>query len=718
VFTTLQILTAAAAATFTGGTGAAATAIATGLLGNIADRLWSQSSQSVLDRLLKVPNHDIERAMRQGLQQALRQLIQSWQKVQSDQRLGNLLLEAVEELDNGPAALLPLPQEVVHPGVTLSQVIDAAHTQILAALQTALDHVQSRKNRHSVPVPPEVADLWRRDGFPALSAQFLEALANDEVAFRKFVLLTGAKSDAGIDELLRLARNQTPSHYHRLPIPVPHFTGRQDLRQTLAALLRQPGQAALVYGEPGSGKTSLLNQLAQDLAAHFHSVLFLECGDISPAAAGIRWRELLPDYNPQFDADTQLRQAREWAAGRRLLLVLDDVRSDALRPVFEGVHASLLISAHDGGRFQLQPAHAIVGFTPLERQEFFAKALGPLYPTLQTALDPLAVQYEEQPYALAVVAGLLQAPGLTGAPERLQKLTLATLHHGRLDVPQLWRVAVGAADPVAQRYLAAVATAQGPDVVSRFAAEVAEIVEPDEEPDEEPVVADLLRRGLLRLTPGQRDETRSRVALHSLLREWLRGQFPGQPAAPDIARQHAHAVRSRFAAWKASAGTRWRPCHEVKAEAEAALRWSEREEPSLDFQRFAYAVYDAASDTGLLDLALAAERLRETHCDARQDRANLQASLGNQALILHARGQLDEAMALHQQKEAICRDLGDRAGLSRTLGNQALILHQQGARDEGHRRMREAYQGFRDLGMPVERDHVAGWLRNLFADEV
>jgi len=177
-------------------------------------------------------------------------------------------------------------------------------------------------------------------------------------------------------------------------------------------------------------------------------------------------------------------------------------------------------------------------------------------------------------------------------------------------------------------------------------------------------------------------------------------------------------VRSRFAAWEASAGTRWRPCHEVKAEAEAALRWSEREEPSPDFQRFAFAVYHAASDTGLLDLALAAERLRETHCDARQDRANLQASLGNQALILHARGQLDEAMALLKTQEAICRDLGDRAGLSRTLANQALILHQQGARDEGHRRMREAYQGFRDLGMPVERDHVAGWLRNLFADEV
>jgi len=75
-------------------------------------------------------------------------------------------------------------------------------------------------------------------------------------------------------------------------------------------------------------------------------------------------------------------------------------------------------------------------------------------------------------------------------------------------------------------------------------------------------------------------------------------------------------------------------------------------------------------------------------------------------------------MALLKKQEAICRDLGDRAGLSSSLANQSLILHQQGARDEGHRRMREAYQGFRDLGMPVERDQAAGLLRNLFADEI
>ena len=38
-------------------------------------------------------------------------------------------------------------------------------------------------------------------------------------------------------------------------------------------------------------------------------------------------------------------------------------------------------------------------------------------------------------------------------------------------------------------------------------------------------------------------------------------------------------------------------------------------------------------------------------------------SLGNQALILYARGDLDGAMALHKEQERICRELGNMDGL-------------------------------------------------------
>jgi hypothetical protein len=54
--------------------------------------------------------------------------------------------------------------------------------------------------------------------------------------------------------------------------------------------------------------------------------------------------------------------------------------------------------------------------------------------------------------------------------------------------------------------------------------------------------------------------------------------------------------------------------------------------------------------------------------------ANYAANLGNQALILRARGDLGGAMRLHQEQEAICRRLNDPAGLARSLINQASLL--------------------------------------------
>jgi hypothetical protein len=45
------------------------------------------------------------------------------------------------------------------------------------------------------------------------------------------------------------------------------------------------------------------------------------------------------------------------------------------------------------------------------------------------------------------------------------------------------------------------------------------------------------------------------------------------------------------------------------------------------------------------------------------DRAGLQASYGNQALILKDWGRLEDAMALRKKEEAIGLELSDRAGL-------------------------------------------------------
>jgi tetratricopeptide (TPR) repeat protein len=66
------------------------------------------------------------------------------------------------------------------------------------------------------------------------------------------------------------------------------------------------------------------------------------------------------------------------------------------------------------------------------------------------------------------------------------------------------------------------------------------------------------------------------------------------------------------------------------------------------------------------------------HSRQTSDLNSLQSALGNQAVILQARGDLGGAMTLHKEEEQICRKLSNLDGLSRTLGNQAVILHKRG----------------------------------------
>jgi hypothetical protein len=93
--------------------------------------------------------------------------------------------------------------------------------------------------------------------------------------------------------------------------------------------------------------------------------------------------------------------------------------------------------------------------------------------------------------------------------------------------------------------------------------------------------------------------------------------------------------------------------------------------------------------TGHLDEALSLREHLVKHYWQVGDVANLQESLGNQALILQDRGELDEAMRLLREQERICRELGLKDGLQRSLGNQALILQDRGELDEAMRLHKE-----------------------------
>lgn len=65
-------------------------------------------------------------------------------------------------------------------------------------------------------------------------------------------------------------------------------------------------------------------------------------------------------------------------------------------------------------------------------------------------------------------------------------------------------------------------------------------------------------------------------------------------------------------------------------------------------------------------------------CARIEDDAGLQRAVGEQALLVLARGDRDLAGRLLDQQEEICRRTGDQVGLAACVGNQAILLQQQG----------------------------------------
>ncbi len=101
---------------------------------------------------------------------------------------------------------------------------------------------------------------------------------------------------------------------------------------------------------------------------------------------------------------------------------------------------------------------------------------------------------------------------------------------------------------------------------------------------------------------------------------------------------------------------------------------------------------------GDLDGAMALLKEVERLCRELGNKDGLQTALGNQALILQTRGDLDGAMALHKEKERLCRELGNKDGLSACLGNQANILYARGDLDGAMALLKEKERLSRELG--------------------
>lgn len=112
------------------------------------------------------------------------------------------------------------------------------------------------------------------------------------------------------------------------------------------------------------------------------------------------------------------------------------------------------------------------------------------------------------------------------------------------------------------------------------------------------------------------------------------------------------------------------------------------------------------SARGSLEEAMAMLKKKEALCLELGNKNGLQVSYGNQALILRVRGRLKEAMALLKKKEALCLELGNRGSLAYCYWNWGLLAREQRNRKAERQKLAAALNIFGELNMPRERDAV------------
>ena len=105
-------------------------------------------------------------------------------------------------------------------------------------------------------------------------------------------------------------------------------------------------------------------------------------------------------------------------------------------------------------------------------------------------------------------------------------------------------------------------------------------------------------------------------------------------------------------------------------------------------------------DRGRLDRAMELLLEQERICHELDDPRGVARSLGNQGVVQHARGDPDRAMELHREQERICRELVDQAGVAQSLGNQAGIQKERGEPGHAIELLLEQEGIYRELGDP------------------
>jgi tetratricopeptide (TPR) repeat protein len=534
--------------------------------------------------------------------------------------------------------------------------------------------------------------MLRQHDLPPLldTKNFIDARADHDTAIRRTL------------EWLEIRRKAQRFSGLNAPIYLPYrpedFVGRSDYLNRLRNELGWQPRTFLLFGGPGTGKSTLALQFAWEAQKDFDAVIFQICGQRPLDVITAELVERLPIEVKTLPPDQQRKAAKDWLRQRQSLLILDDVWSNGdgeveatqLEP---GPACSVLYTSRLRSLSGITPkkqSGEVVKFNEAEAEELFHTYLDPVFGREQVdqhrrSLLDFASRVEMLPIAVAVGASWLAGREASGLGKAVLKLKLDKLADGSKDVGALFRTAIESQAEREQRLLEACASCAQEGFWLPLAAQITELSKDDFDD-----ASDLLVRGsLLRVL----DHDRKRFQLHALLREQVRARM-GADSLAILQKRHAATVEELFR----DGETRWRDCAECLGEILPAAECF-HDQPEHDRAwNLAYRGYSAARRIGELDIALRIMQQEDRLADQRGDRGTLQASYGNQAVILRAWGRLDEALALHEKEEAICLELGNKDNLANSYGNQALILQTWGRLEEAFALLQKVEVVSLDLG--------------------
>ncbi|MER5639749.1 BTAD domain-containing putative transcriptional regulator [Kitasatospora sp. NPDC002227] len=207
-----------------------------------------------------------------------------------------------------------------------------------------------------------------------------------------------------------------------LPAGLPDFTGRHQELARLQEVLSRPGQAVVLSGAVGVGKTALAAHVAHDLERHYPDgrlTVRLCRADGAPRHPSSVLAELCRATGLSGEVPEDEEEAaalwRSWLTGRRLLVLLDDVPDEAsVRPLLPGAGpASVLITSRS----------RLAGLGPLHRLE-----LGPYPPGEAVELLGRIVGPDRVAADRVAAERIVAAIGLLPLAVRIAGTKLAVLH--------------------------------------------------------------------------------------------------------------------------------------------------------------------------------------------------------------------------------------------------------------------------------------------------